>query len=413
MPSKRIAIVTGGNRGIGHEIARQLAKADLFVVIGAPDKVKCQNAVSGLKGRAARAHAHAHRGSRGPRHPRELEEPGMGADRSGRGGGAALRRGGRRDRRVAEPAAVQRSVGPVLSRSQADSVVRRRALRLLAVAAAGLVLASCSLTRLVFSNVTIAYNNATPVIAWMVDDYVDLTEPQKDWGRDRLSRTIAWHRGQGLPEYRRFFEKLSAQVADNVSVEEARTAHREVRGHYRRLLEHMLPDMAELLLQLDADQIAQVERKFSVENRKIVKESVDGTPEKRSARRARRYFEQLEEWTGRLNASQRELIASRLKTMPEHVEERLAERGYRQAGIVALARSRPAREQAIAELRRLVIEAESWRRPEYQQKVRERDEQLFEMISPLSQTLSANQRARLQQRLRSFMRDITELTASS
>jgi len=292
-------------------------------------------------------------------------------------------------------------------------VVRRRALRLLAVAVAGLALASCSLTRLVFSNVTIAYNNASSVIAWMVDDYVDLTEPQKDWVRDRLSRTIAWHREQELPEYRRFFEKVSAQAEDNISVEEARAAHRELRGHYRRLFEHMLPDMAELLLQLDTDQIAQVERKFSVENRKIAKESVDGTPEKRSARRARRYFDQLEEWTGRLNASQRGLVASRLKTMPEHVEEWLAERAYRQAAIVALARSRPAREQAIAELRRLVIETESWRRPEYQEKLRERDEQFFEMISSLSQTLSANQRARLQERLRDFMRYITELTASS
>jgi NAD(P)-dependent dehydrogenase (short-subunit alcohol dehydrogenase family) len=49
MPSKRIAIVTGGNRGIGHEIARQLAAADLFVVIGARDRVKCETAVESLK----------------------------------------------------------------------------------------------------------------------------------------------------------------------------------------------------------------------------------------------------------------------------------------------------------------------------------------------------------------------------
>jgi NAD(P)-dependent dehydrogenase (short-subunit alcohol dehydrogenase family) len=49
MPSKRIAIVTGGNRGIGHEIARQLAAAEIFVVIGARDKVKCELAVESLK----------------------------------------------------------------------------------------------------------------------------------------------------------------------------------------------------------------------------------------------------------------------------------------------------------------------------------------------------------------------------
>jgi NAD(P)-dependent dehydrogenase (short-subunit alcohol dehydrogenase family) len=49
MATKKIAIVTGGNRGIGHEIARQLMKSDLFVVIGARDPAKCEVAVEALK----------------------------------------------------------------------------------------------------------------------------------------------------------------------------------------------------------------------------------------------------------------------------------------------------------------------------------------------------------------------------
>jgi NAD(P)-dependent dehydrogenase (short-subunit alcohol dehydrogenase family) len=49
MPSHKIAIVTGGNRGIGHEIARQLLKADLFVVVGARDQAKCDQAVEALR----------------------------------------------------------------------------------------------------------------------------------------------------------------------------------------------------------------------------------------------------------------------------------------------------------------------------------------------------------------------------
>jgi len=48
MADQRLAIVTGGNRGIGREIARRLMKEDVFVVIGARDGVKCAQATEGL-----------------------------------------------------------------------------------------------------------------------------------------------------------------------------------------------------------------------------------------------------------------------------------------------------------------------------------------------------------------------------
>ena len=50
MAARRIAIVTGGNRGIGKEVARQLAAADLEVVIGCRDEAKCAAAVAELAG---------------------------------------------------------------------------------------------------------------------------------------------------------------------------------------------------------------------------------------------------------------------------------------------------------------------------------------------------------------------------
>jgi NAD(P)-dependent dehydrogenase (short-subunit alcohol dehydrogenase family) len=49
MAARRIAIVTGGNRGIGHEIARQLIGNDVHVVIGCRDAAKCEHAVAALK----------------------------------------------------------------------------------------------------------------------------------------------------------------------------------------------------------------------------------------------------------------------------------------------------------------------------------------------------------------------------
>jgi NAD(P)-dependent dehydrogenase (short-subunit alcohol dehydrogenase family) len=49
MPAKRIAIVTGANRGIGHEIARQLIKEDVFVVAGVRDPARCEQAAAALR----------------------------------------------------------------------------------------------------------------------------------------------------------------------------------------------------------------------------------------------------------------------------------------------------------------------------------------------------------------------------
>jgi len=58
MTVRKIAIVTGANRGIGHEIARQLLKEDLVVVVGARDKVKCERAVASLKNGGGNVDAH-------------------------------------------------------------------------------------------------------------------------------------------------------------------------------------------------------------------------------------------------------------------------------------------------------------------------------------------------------------------
>lgn len=49
MPATKIAIVTGGNRGIGREIARQLMKADVLTVIGCRSEEKCAAAVEALR----------------------------------------------------------------------------------------------------------------------------------------------------------------------------------------------------------------------------------------------------------------------------------------------------------------------------------------------------------------------------
>ena len=58
MPAKRVAIVTGANRGLGFEIARQLMSHNVFVVAGCRDSAKCDATAEKLRAEGDNVAAH-------------------------------------------------------------------------------------------------------------------------------------------------------------------------------------------------------------------------------------------------------------------------------------------------------------------------------------------------------------------
>lgn len=289
-----------------------------------------------------------------------------------------------------------------------------RAARVFVLISAALLLAACaSLVKLAYSNAALAYTNLGSMVTWMVDDYVDLHTMQEGWVEERVTRMMEWHRTQELPKYRRFIESAAARVETPFTAADVAAHYREMRVHYHRLVEQVLPDVAEFLGGLDAQQVAQLQAKFTADNRKFVRESVKGTPAERSRRRMKRLVGHLESWVGPLHRRQRELVAAYYEGAPDFTEEILAERRVRQSEIIALARARPPREAMLATLRRLFIDTESWRRPEYLARQRARDQKMFALFADLGATLDERQREALRRRVRGLLRDITELTAAN
>ncbi len=287
-------------------------------------------------------------------------------------------------------------------------IARAFALVLAAVVVAGC--ASSTLTRLAYANAALAYNNLVPTLTWMVDGYVDLSDAQEDWVRARISSQVQWHRAKELPRYGRFLEGVLAKTAQPFTADDVAPVYREVRAYYHALAEHTIPDVAEFLAGLNEEQVAQLARKFSDDNRKFERESLNGTPEERRRKRMHRFVGHLEGWVGSLEREQRELVAAFYAEMPDFSDELLGERRFRQGEILSIVRARASRAEANAQLKRLLVDTDSWRRPEYIEKVRARDRKMFELLGKLSATLTERQRAALRDRLRGFIDDVASLT---
>jgi len=292
-------------------------------------------------------------------------------------------------------------------------VRRLRAFAVLALLALATAACSTAFTNLLYSNAALAYSNLGPMLTYMVDDYVDIDGAREDWVRARIDRQLAWHRAEELPRYREFFESVLARSAGPFKAEDIAAHQREVRTAYYRALAHVIPDSAEFLSTLDAADVQQIEKKLAEDNRKWVKESIKGTPEERLERRVKRFVAQLETWVGALSPEQKELIATRYRGFGDFSDELMGERRYRQSEMLTLIKARAPRAEIESKMRQLFVESDSWRRPEYAARMRERDAQFHTMVADLSATLSEKQRANMQKRIRGILRDIASLTAAT
>ena len=281
----------------------------------------------------------------------------------------------------------------------------RKSLALAAVAATALVLGACTVGRF-------AYNNASPAVTYIVDDYFDLSGTQEGWVRTRFERLQAWHRTQELPAYERDLRDAVARTERPLTIEDARWVNKTLRAYYKRMVEQALPDMADLLMQLDGDQVQRFEQRFAKESAKIEKEYGKGDPAEREKKRAEKLIDQIENYTGRLDDHQRDLVHGRMHFMTDVSKMRLADRQRRQQIVVTLVRSKPAKPEMIEGLRKVLVDTDSWRSPEYTKAIAKRDEEVGELMIQLAATWTPEQREQVQKKLNGYVTDVSALIAA-
>ena len=259
--------------------------------------------------------------------------------------------------------------------------------------------------------VNLAYNNAPTAVAYVVDDWFDLTSAQRAWLKPRVESLVEWHRASELPTYRKLLNDAQEQVARPVAVEDIETFYGQSRLAAERLAEKAMPDLVAFLQLLEPKQIAFLERKLAADNDKLAKELKLGLEERRR-KRVERYVDRFEGWFGRLSPEQMAVLKTRVEEMPFSEELRLADRRRWQTGLVGMLKNKADSAMLANELRVLLLSPEQRRAAEYRAKWEMQQQLVTQLTAELLQIASPKQKQAVQRKLAGYAEDVSSLLKS-
>jgi len=197
------------------------------------------------------------------------------------------------------------------------------------------------------STVRLAYNQAPLVVDWYLNDYVDFNAAQKPALKSALEQVHVWHRQTQLPAYIETLQKMQRQITEPLTPARVCDFYEEIQDHVLTTLQGMVrleqnaPGAIGLqkLANLDASQLAFMERKFSKSNIKYREDYLSGTPHQLREKRFEKSLERTEMLYGKLDERQLFMLQTRLGQSGFDPQRAYAERLRRQQDMLQTLRS--------------------------------------------------------------------------
>jgi hypothetical protein len=169
------------------------------------------------------------------------------------------------------------------------------------VLAAGMLLSGCSTLKLV-------YNQSDDLLYWWIDGYADLQDGQKQFTRESLADLQRWHRQQQLPEYIALLKRLQVMAPQDITPAQVCAVTEDMKDSFTRLLRYTEPASAQLATQLSSDQLRSVRKRFDKTNKDWRADWLDPNAEDRLRYRTKQATNRLEDFYGRLDKPQRDVL---------------------------------------------------------------------------------------------------------
>ena len=181
------------------------------------------------------------------------------------------------------------------------------------------------------STIKVVYNNSDDLIYWWLDGYADLQGEQKQFTRDALSDLQRWHRQQQLPEYIALLKRMQTMAPHDITPAQVCAITEDMKSSFIRVLRHVEPAITQLSSQLSADQLRSVRKRFDKTNKTWREDWLDPDADERLRYRIKQATNRLEDFYGRLDKPQRDVLQQWLSASRFDPALSYAERERRQA----------------------------------------------------------------------------------
>ncbi len=289
------------------------------------------------------------------------------------------------------------------------SILSRAGWRWAIIGLALALLAGCSALRL-------GYDRGPLLARWWLDRYVDFDDAQLPLVKEGLGQWFAWHRSTQLSDYAQLLARMREEAAQGATAEQMCRWSDELLRRAVLATEALLPQAARVVPLLTPAQLDELQARLDKRNADWRKKVVQPRPEERRRESAKRTVERIEDFYGRLEPAQRQLVAASLEASPFDAEGWQAQRLAQQRDLVATLRRLQAEradpERALGALRALharLTEAPPPDPQSYAQRLRRHN---CEFAARLHISTSTAQRQHLRDKLGGWEADARVLAAA-
>jgi hypothetical protein len=253
---------------------------------------------------------------------------------------------------------------------------------------------------------TFLYNQLDWMIPWYVDDFVDLTRPQKKNLKVELQTLLRWHQGEELSSYIVIIDRIEADLQQPLAAETVQSWADMALAAWERLEERMMPLVFDLGADLSDEQIQGFIDKLWEQQTEFEEEYL-GRDDAEYVEDAYEDFEEnIEEFLGRLSPEQKDVIQLSAQSLQRFDTLWLEDRSAWLEELQGYLRREPGWEMAIQEA---VKAREQDLGSAYNQAYLHNQTVINNALAAVLNLRSEKQSAKLQRALDGFRKDLNTL----